>query len=193
MENFASSEVNGSPLCHLTPSSSLNSHVVGAVRCHCVARAGNNLPSGWRLSRLSNRLNETRMSLDDVDRCGSNREMSPPWATISSRFCVACAAARWAQCASRIPAAAAAMPAPADRRRNSRRDVLVTRLSRAIVAPLGVFVERDALLSVGFAYSRDPGASPAGSRSGMMEGPRCWQDVSTAFPESPEAASAVEV
>jgi hypothetical protein len=42
---------------------------------------------------LSKRLNEIRMSFDDVLKCGSNFEMSPPWATISSFFCVVWAAA----------------------------------------------------------------------------------------------------
>jgi len=52
------------------------------------------LPSGWRLVRLSNRLNETRMSWDAVLKCGSNLAMSPAWAVTSSLFWVvwACAA-----------------------------------------------------------------------------------------------------
>src|SRR6267142_2931740 len=38
-------------------------------------------------------LNEMRMSLDDVLKCGSSLEMSPPWAVTSSRFWVVWAAA----------------------------------------------------------------------------------------------------
>src|SRR5438552_3047253 len=51
--------------------------------------------------RLSKRLNETRMSLDDVEKWGSNFEMSPPWATTSSRFCVVWA---WADRGTTAPA-----------------------------------------------------------------------------------------
>src|SRR5262249_42203549 len=51
------------------------------------------LPSGCRLVRLSKRLNDTRMSFEDVLKCGSNFEMSPPCAVTSSFFCVVCAAA----------------------------------------------------------------------------------------------------
>ena len=43
------------------------------------------MPSGWRETRLSKMLKETRMSFEDVLKCGSNFEMSPPWATFSSR------------------------------------------------------------------------------------------------------------
>ncbi len=39
-------------------------------------------------------LNDTRMSLDDVLKCGSNLEMSPPCAVTSSRFWVVWAWAR---------------------------------------------------------------------------------------------------
>src|SRR5207245_10989014 len=38
-------------------------------------------------------LNDTRMSLDDVLKCGSSLEMSPPWAVTSSFLVVVCAAA----------------------------------------------------------------------------------------------------
>ena len=38
--NFASADVNGSPLCHLTPWRSLNVQVVGPVAFHSVASAG---------------------------------------------------------------------------------------------------------------------------------------------------------
>jgi len=64
--NFASAEVNGSPLWNLTPWRSLNLQVVCPSSFHSVASPGWSLPSGWRLVRLSNRLNETRMSFDDV-------------------------------------------------------------------------------------------------------------------------------
>src|SRR3989442_13204016 len=38
-------------------------------------------------------LNEIRMSLDDVLKCGSSLEMSPPWAVTSSFLVVVCAPA----------------------------------------------------------------------------------------------------
>jgi hypothetical protein len=66
MLNLASAEVNGSPLWNLTPWRSLNLQVVWPSSFHSVARPGWSLPSGWRLVRLSKRLNETRMSFDDV-------------------------------------------------------------------------------------------------------------------------------
>src|SRR5439155_24404002 len=47
------------------------------------------------------------MSLDDVLMCGSKNAMSPPWATMSSRFCVVCARAGPGSTAT-APAAAAA-------------------------------------------------------------------------------------
>src|SRR5437762_1359800 len=86
--NAASAAVNGSPLCHLTPGRILNVHSVCPWSFHSVASAAWSLPSGRRATRLSKRLNETRMSLDEVLKWGSNLEMSPPWATTSSRFCV---------------------------------------------------------------------------------------------------------
>src|SRR5262245_18440671 len=36
--------------------------------------------------RLSKMLKDTRMSLDEVQKCGSNLARSPPWATAGSRF-----------------------------------------------------------------------------------------------------------
>src|SRR5713226_6394930 len=98
---FTSAEENGSPLCHLTPERSLKVHVVDGASFHSVASPGWSLPSGRRLMRLSKRLNDTRMSLDDVEKCGSNFEMSPPWATTSSRFCVVWA---WADRGTTAPA-----------------------------------------------------------------------------------------
>src|SRR5215470_5882855 len=72
-------------------------------------------------------LNEMRMSLDDVLKCGSSFEMSPLWAVISSRFWVVCAAA--------VPPSAgdsaAAVPATAADFRSSR---LVSWLIRSLVA-----------------------------------------------------------
>src|SRR2546426_8006296 len=50
------------------------------------------------------------MSLDEVLKCGSNFEMSPPWATTSSRFWVVCARASRTSgpgSAAKAPAAAA--------------------------------------------------------------------------------------
>src|SRR5215470_10472691 len=88
MLNFASVELNGSPLWNFTPGRSLKRHVVCPSSFHSVARPGYSLPSGCRLVRLSNRLNETRMSLEEVLKCGSNRATSPPWAVTSSRFWV---------------------------------------------------------------------------------------------------------
>ena len=64
--HFASAAVNGSPLCHLTPGRTLNVHCVCPWSFHSVASPGWSLPSGWRETRLSKRLNETRMSLDEV-------------------------------------------------------------------------------------------------------------------------------
>ena len=64
--NFASAAVNGSPLCHLTPCRILNVHWVWPSRFHSVASPGWSLLSGWRDTRLSKTLNETRMSLDEV-------------------------------------------------------------------------------------------------------------------------------
>src|ERR1041384_4209338 len=93
MLNLASAELNGSPLWYFTPERSLKVQVVGAVSFHSVASPGCSLPSGWRLVRLSNRLNDQRMSFDDVLKCGSRRARSPPWATISSFFWVVWAAA----------------------------------------------------------------------------------------------------
>src|SRR5262245_22465059 len=115
--HLASAAVKGSPLCHFTPWRILNVQVVGLVSFHSVASPGCSLPSAWRATRLSNRLNEIRMSLADVEKCGSNFEMSPPWATTSSRFCVVCA---WAGAAS-PGATAAAAPATAADFRSSRR------------------------------------------------------------------------
>ena len=66
MLNLASAELNGSPLWYFTPGRSLNVHVVGAVSFQSVARAGWSLPSGCRLVRLSKRLKDTRMSLEEV-------------------------------------------------------------------------------------------------------------------------------
>src|SRR5262245_35305392 len=58
--------------------------------------------------RLSKMLKDTRMSLDEVEKCGSNFEMSPPWATTSSRFWVVWAwAGRGAERVAAAPAAAA--------------------------------------------------------------------------------------
>src|SRR2546422_3462039 len=58
--HFASAAVNGSPLCHLTPGRTLNVHCVCPWSFHSVASPGWSLPSGWRETRLSKRLNETR-------------------------------------------------------------------------------------------------------------------------------------
>src|SRR5207245_1485203 len=77
MLNLASAELKGSPLCHLTPWRSLNTHVVWPWSFHSIARPGASLPSGRRLVRLSKRLNEMRMSFDDVLMCGSNWATSP--------------------------------------------------------------------------------------------------------------------
>ena len=61
--------------------------------------------------------------MDDVEKCGSNFEMSPPCATTSSRFCVVCARARAGAAASAsAPAPAAVRPSSPARRRKSRRD-----------------------------------------------------------------------
>src|SRR5574341_1069302 len=90
MLNFASAELKGSPLCHLTPLRSLKTHVVWPCSFHSVARPGASLPSGRRLVRLSKRLNEMRMSFDEVLMCGSNWATSPPCATTSSRFPAPC-------------------------------------------------------------------------------------------------------
>src|SRR5207302_8766443 len=68
IENFASAEVKGSPLCHLTPWRSSNRQVVGSVLSHWIASPGESFPSGWRLVRLSKMLKETRMSLDEVEK-----------------------------------------------------------------------------------------------------------------------------
>ena len=100
--HLASAALKGSPLCHLTPGRILNDQVVGAVSFHSVARPGWSLPSGCRAVRLSKMLKEMRMSLEDVLKWGSNFEMSPPWATTSSRFWVVWARAGWA--AGRAPA-----------------------------------------------------------------------------------------
>src|SRR5215468_1340203 len=86
MLDLASAEVNGSPLWNLTPDRSLKVHVVWSESFHSVASPGYSLPSGCRLVRLSKMLKDTRMSLDDVLKCGSNFEMSPPWARTSSFF-----------------------------------------------------------------------------------------------------------
>src|SRR5262245_1347596 len=68
-------------------------------------------------------LNDTRMSLDEVEKCGSNFEMSPPWATTISRFCVVWARARAGATASASALAPAAVrPSTPARRRKSRRD-----------------------------------------------------------------------
>src|SRR5437867_4012540 len=66
-------------------------------------------------------LNDTRMSLDDVLKCGSNLEMSPPCATTSSRFWVVWA---WAGPA-RAPGTAPAAPSAAAPLRSSRRVSLI--------------------------------------------------------------------
>src|SRR5262247_4345841 len=105
MLHLASADVNGSPLWNLTPGRSLNRHVVEFSSFHSVASPGWSLPSGWRLVRLSNRLSETRMSLDDVLKCGSNFEMSPAWALMSSFFCVVWACAERARTFERVAAA----------------------------------------------------------------------------------------
>src|SRR5262245_17779401 len=68
--HLASAAVNGSPLCHFTPGRILNVHAVWPESFHSVASAGLSLPSGWRVTRLSKRLNEIRMSFDDVEKCG---------------------------------------------------------------------------------------------------------------------------
>src|SRR5215467_485062 len=46
-----------------------------------------------------------RMSLDEVLKCGSNLEMSPPWATTRSFFWVVCACALLASAGDNVPAA----------------------------------------------------------------------------------------
>src|SRR6266568_3028924 len=85
---LASAEVKGSPLWNLTPCRSLNAHCDCPCSFQSVASPGWSLPSGRRAVRLSKTLKLQRMSLDEVLKWGSNFEMSPPWATISSRFWV---------------------------------------------------------------------------------------------------------
>ena len=89
---------------------------------HSVARPGWSLPSGWRFVRLSKTLNVTRMSFDEVEKCGSSFETSPPWAMTSSRFWVVWAAAGLAARPSRRAAAAAPAPSAAARSRKARRE-----------------------------------------------------------------------
>ena len=122
IENFTSSDVQGSPLWNLTPGRSLKVQVVGAVAFHSVASPGWSLPSGWRLVRLSKTLKVTRMSFDEVEKCGSSFEMSPPWAMTSSRFWVVWAAAGLAARPSSRAAAAAPTPSAAARSRKARRE-----------------------------------------------------------------------
>ena len=86
--NFASADENGSPLCHLTPGRSLKRQVVCPSSFHSVARPGWSFWSGWRETRLSNTLKDTRISFAEVLMCGSKVAMSPPWATTRSRFWV---------------------------------------------------------------------------------------------------------
>src|SRR5581483_4718798 len=107
MLNFASADVNGSPLWKRTPERRRNVHVVGAVAFHSVARPGWSESSGWRLVRLSKRLNVTRMSFEDVEKCGSSFETSPPWPTTSSRRWVA-----WPAAGRAAPGPSAAAAAP---------------------------------------------------------------------------------
>ena len=114
---LTSAEVSGSPLWNFTPERSLKTHVVCPCSFHSVARPGCSLPSGWRLIRLSNTLNETRISLADVLMWGSKNAMSPPWAMTSSRFCVVWA---WADDPS-AGATAAAAPSVAAPFNSSRR------------------------------------------------------------------------
>src|SRR5882672_3257 len=123
---FTSADEKGSPLCHLTPGRSLNVHVVDGDSFHSVASPGWSLPSGRRLTRLSNRLNEIRMSFDEVEKWGSNFEMSPPWATTSSRFWVVCAPA---MLGARAPATPSA-PAPWS---SSRRVMCVMHASSVVL------------------------------------------------------------
>src|SRR5687767_3044001 len=133
---LTSAEEKGSPLCHFTPGRSLNVHVVGPVSFHSVARAGCSLPSGWRATRLSKMLNEMRMSLDDVLKCGSNLEMSPPWATTSSRLAVVCACA-----GAGSSAAAPATPAVLRRSRRVRSLIDTSGKSGAICGQAGAAVK----------------------------------------------------
>src|SRR5262245_4850931 len=92
--------------------------------------------------RLSKMLKDTRMSLDDVEKCGSNFEMSPPWATTSSRFWVVWA---WAW-PPRTGATAAAAPTVAADFRSSRR---VSSLIEHLVLTGGQGPPRDLFRSEG--------------------------------------------
>ncbi len=60
---LASIDVNRVPSCHRTPGRSVSCQVVAAVRFQAVARAGWRVPSGWRRTRVSNRLKHTAASL----------------------------------------------------------------------------------------------------------------------------------
>ena len=116
IENLTSADVHGSPLWNLTPGRSLKVHAVGAVAFHSVASPGWSVPSGWRFVRLSKTLNVTRMSFDEVEKCGSSFDTSPPCATISSRFCVVWAAA----CLGVGPSRKASLPLPPRGRSRAR-------------------------------------------------------------------------
>src|SRR5262245_50454978 len=105
MLHLASADVNGSPLWNLTPGRSLKRHVVWPSSFHSVARLGWSLPSGCRLTRLAKVLKETRMSFDEVLKCGSNFEMSPACAETSSFFWVVWADAGRASVTGTAPAA----------------------------------------------------------------------------------------
>src|SRR5215813_10348617 len=84
-------------------------------------------------------LNDTRMSLDDVLKCGSNFEMSPPWAMPSSRFCVVWALAREESATGAAPAApSAAAPFKRSRRVSFMVDPPVSLKTRLCAAELEV-------------------------------------------------------
>src|SRR5687768_950089 len=114
---FTSADEKGSLLCHFTPWRSVKVHVVGFVSFHSVASEGCSLPFGWREMRLSNRLNDRRVSLADVLKCGSNFDISPLWATTSSRFCVVWASATSGRAAGSIAVAPATPAALSSSRR----------------------------------------------------------------------------
>src|SRR5258708_13988593 len=70
-----------------------------------------------------------RMSLEDVLKCGSNFEMSPPWATISSRFWVPWAWAENGDTCGSVPAT----PRAAAPFSNPRRLIFMSCTSRKIL------------------------------------------------------------
>src|SRR5213080_3699272 len=154
--NAASAAVNGSPLCHLTPGRILNVHSVCPWSFHSVASAAWSLPSGRRATRLSKRLNETRMSLDEVLKWGSNLEMSPPWATTRSRFCVV-----WAEAGVSAPGSAVAAPRAAAPVRSSRR---VTWTIMASGVAFGVKGKRHYIRKSPYCHDASEELGPEGER-----------------------------